>query len=101
MLNDMILQKYIMKLLIKILLFVFVVLIVNVRVMSAAITFPNIQETTTSFSFHKETSKIVSNVDENDIKNCCQNGRYLVDYRNWVQALKYLLLRREVVCSLT
>lgn len=57
-----------MKLLIKILLFVLVALIANVKVTSATIAFPNTQQVTgTSFSFHKEIAKTVYNVFENDL----------------------------------
>jgi hypothetical protein len=72
-----------MKLFIKILLFVLVSLITNVNVASAAITFPNIQEATISFSFHTEIPKSVFKAIENGIINCCQNGKDLLDYRNW------------------
>lgn len=72
-----------MKLLIKILLFVFVALITNIKVVSATITFPNIQEATTSYSFHRELSEIDFKVIENDLANCCQRERKLVVYRNW------------------
>jgi|GEM_PF-7039263 len=41
-----------MKLLIKILLFVFVALVTNVKVTSAIIPFTNIQKVTASYSFH-------------------------------------------------
>lgn len=71
-----------MKLFIKILLFVFVAFVTNVKVPSATITFSNIQETTTSFSFQNETPKTIYKVIENDLANCCQNGNDLVDYRN-------------------
>lgn len=71
-----------MKLFIKILLFVFVAFVTNVKVASATITFSNIQETTTSFSFQNETPKTIYKVIENDLANCCQNGNDLVDYRN-------------------
>lgn len=71
-----------MKLLIKILLFVFVSLFTNVEVVSASIAFPNIQEATTFYSFHRELSEIDSKVIENNLANCCQNGNDLVIYRN-------------------
>lgn len=83
-----------MKLFLKILLFVFVALIVNVNVISAAITFSNILEATTSFPFHGERSETVVGIIENDLANCCQNGRDLVDYRNWVTSLEAMPLRR-------
>jgi len=47
-----------MKLLIKILLFVFIALI-NVNVVNASISFTNIQEAATSFSYHIEIPKTV------------------------------------------
>lgn len=72
-----------MKLLIKILLFVFVALVVNVNITSAAITFPNIQKATASFSFHNEVPKVIFKIVENDLANCCQNEQDLVDYINW------------------
>lgn len=72
-----------MKLFVKILLFVFTVLIANINVANAAITFLNIQETTTSFSFQNETSKTICKIIKNDEANCCQNGQDLVDYRSW------------------
>ena len=68
-----------MKLFIKILLFVLVSLITNVNVASAAIIFPNIQETTTSFSFQNETPNMIYKVIKNDEANCCKNGNDLVD----------------------
>jgi len=71
-----------MKLFIKILLFVFVALITNVKV-SATITFPSIQETTISFSFQNKTPKTSFKVTENGLANCCQNEQNLVDYRDW------------------
>src|SRR5690606_5650232 len=72
-----------MKLFLKILLFVFVSLIANVNVVSAATTSTDIQEITTSSSFHTEIPKTVFKVIENDLANCCQNEQYLVDYRSW------------------
>lgn len=67
-----------MKLFLEILLFVFVTLIANVKAMSATITFPDIQEVTTSSSFHTEiVAKIVFKVSENDLAKCCQNGNDL------------------------
>jgi hypothetical protein len=70
-----------MKLLLKILLFVLVALITNVKVTSATITFTNIQEATTSFSFHTEIPETVFKVFENDLVNYCQKEKDLVDYR--------------------
>lgn len=73
-----------MKLLIKILLFVFVALVANVKVASATITFTNVQQFTTSNSFHTEiVAKAVFKISENDEENCCQNEQDLVDYRKW------------------
>lgn len=69
-----------MKLILKILLFIFVA---NVKVTSATITFPNIQEATVYSSFHTEMPKTVLKVIENDLMNCCQNEKDLVDYRDW------------------
>ncbi|WP_136403943.1 hypothetical protein [Flavobacterium sp. WV_118_3] len=46
-----------MNLFIKLLLFVFVALVTNVKVMGAAITFPNIQERTNSNLFHTQIAK--------------------------------------------
>lgn len=83
--------------LIKILLFVLVALVVNVNITSATITFPNIQVKTTSLSFHKEIPKIVSNVDENDLANCCQNQLDLVDYRSRGVIVEAMLLRGELI----
>lgn len=71
-----------MKLFIKILLFAFVAFTTNVKVASAATVFPNIQEATAYSSFHTEIPKTVLKVIENDLKNCCQNGNDLIDYRN-------------------
>lgn len=71
-----------MRLFIKILLFVFVALITNVKVISAATTFIDIQRVTTSFSILDETPEIDFKVIENDLANCCQNEWDLVDYRN-------------------
>ena len=62
-----------MRLFIKILLFVLVTLIANVKVMSATIKFLGIQEVTRSFSFQNETSKMIYNVIENDLANYCQS----------------------------
>lgn len=67
-----------MKLFIKILLFVLVALVANVKVTSAAIIFSNVQETTTSFSFQNETPETIYKVIKNDLTNCCQNGNDLV-----------------------
>lgn len=57
-----------MNLFIKLLQFVFVALVTNVKVMSAAITFPNIQERTNSNLFQTQIAKtdgpIVKKVDE-------------------------------------
>lgn len=72
-----------MKFLIKILLFVLGALTVNLKVASASISFPNIQEATTSYSCCRESSEIDLKAIENDLVNCCQNGQDLVDYRNW------------------
>lgn len=72
-----------MKLLIKILLFIFVALVTTVKRTSAAIAFLNIQELTPYFSSHKEIPKTVFKVVENDLANCCQNELGLVDCRNW------------------
>lgn len=77
-----------MRLFIKILLFVFVALITNVKVISAATTFIDIQKVTTSFSILDETPEIDFKVIENDLANCCQNGQDLVDYRNWVTSIE-------------
>lgn len=72
-----------MKLFLKILLFVFVALIANVKVINSATTFTDIQEITTFLSFNGETQKILVGIIENDLTNCCQNEKDLVDYRNW------------------
>jgi len=61
-----------MKLLIKILFFVFAVLIANVQIASAVITFPNIQVKATALSsFHNETPKTGFQIIFNDLENCC------------------------------
>lgn len=71
-----------MKLFIKIFLFVFVALVVNVNVTRATtILSVNIQKATTSFSFQNETPKTIYKVIENDLANCCQSEQYLVTYR--------------------
>ena len=72
-----------MKLFLKILLFVFVALIANVNAASASITFPNIQETTTSLSFQNEKLRTIYKGIINDKASCDQNEQKLVDYRNW------------------
>lgn len=72
-----------MKVLLKILLFVFVALITNVSVTMASVTFSSIQTETNSFSFHKEMPEIAFKVVENDLENCCQSEQYLVAYENW------------------
>lgn len=69
-----------MKLFIKILLFVFVVFIANVKVVNA---FTPVDFPTTSNSFHKEIPEIGFKVIFNDFENCCQSEQKLVDYRNW------------------
>lgn len=71
-----------MKLFIRVLLFVFVALITKVEIVSASITFFNIQETTTSLSFYGKIQKKVVRVVENDLANCCKNEWELVDYSN-------------------
>ncbi len=71
-----------MKLFIKILLFVFTVLIANVNVANAAISFSTIQKTTTFSSCNNEVLKVFFKVVENDLAKCCQNGNDLLDYRN-------------------
>lgn len=72
-----------MKLFLKILLFVFVTLIANMEVVNASISFINIHETTTSFSFQNETPKTIYKVIKNYEANCCENEQDLVDYRSW------------------
>lgn len=73
-----------MKLFIKILLFVLVALVANVKVTSAAISFSNIQNITTSLQFHTEIiARAVFKISENDLANSCKNEQDLVDYRNW------------------
>lgn len=74
-----------MKLFVKILLFAFIVLIANVNLANAAITFLNIQETTKSFSFQNETPKTIYKAIKNDEASCCQNEQDLVDYRTLVK----------------
>lgn len=64
-----------MKLFIKILMCVFVVLVTNVEVVSAIITFPNIQETTTSFSFQNEIPKTIYKVIKIDLANVVKMSR--------------------------
>lgn len=71
-----------MKLFVKIFLFVFVALIANVKVISAAITFPSIQEATTSFSFYKEIPKTALRFIENDFADTCKSRDDLVYYKN-------------------
>lgn len=73
-----------MKLLVKILLFVFVALVTNVEVVNASIAFPNIQQTTTTLSFYGKPPKIVVGVIENNLANCCKNDCYSVDYTSGV-----------------
>ena len=48
------------------------------KVISAAITFPNVQVKATSFSFHNEIFKTAFKVIENELENCCQNEQNLV-----------------------
>jgi len=85
-----------MKLFIKILLFVLVVLITNVKVMSAAITFPNTQEAIAYSSFHPKAVKTVDKIFENDLENCCQNGQDLVAYRNSGKGVEVVAAKGEV-----
>jgi len=70
-------------LLVKILLFVFVALFTNVKVVSTTITFPNIQEKTNSNLFHTKIAKAEFKFSENDLANTCKSRDDLVDYRNW------------------
>lgn len=77
-----------MKLLFKILLYVFIALITNVNVVNASIPSTNIQEVATSFSYYTEIPKTVVGVVENDLVNCCQSEQNLVDYRNWAKDLE-------------
>ena len=63
-------------------LFVFIALVTNVTVVSATPTFSRIQEATTFLSFNGEIQKTVVGIIENDLTNCCQNEKDLVDYRN-------------------
>ncbi len=71
-----------MKLLVKILLFVFVALVANVKVTIATITFPHIQQATNSNLFHKRITKTEFKFSENEWTNCYQNEKDLVNYRN-------------------
>lgn len=94
-----------MKLLLKVLMFVLVTLIINVKVTSATITFSNTQEATTLFSFHTEIPETFFKVFENDLVNYCQKEKDLVDYRNKGEGVEVVLLRRECnipspVCNL-
>lgn len=82
-----------MKLLIKILLYVFIALITNVKAINAANIFIEIQKATTSFSFLDEIPTSAFKAIENELDNCCQNEQDLVDYRNWVLGV------REVVAT--
>lgn len=75
-----------MRIFIKILLFVLVSFITNV--VSATTTFTSLQTVTVSFSFHKEITKSVFKVIENDLTNCCQNEENIVAYRNWGAGVK-------------
>jgi hypothetical protein len=72
-----------MKLFVKILLVVLISFVGTIKVASANLTFTDIQEPTTSYSFHREISEIDFKDIKNDLVNCCQNGQDLVDYRNW------------------
>jgi hypothetical protein len=84
-----------MKLFVKILLFVSVALVTNVKVTSAAITFSNIQEVTTSLSFQNETPKTIYKVIKNDEANCCKNGNDLVDYGNRGKGIEAVAAKTE------
>lgn len=83
-----------MKLLLKILLFVLVALINNVKVMSATITITNIQEATISLSFHtKIVTKSVFKISENDLVFSCKNEQDLVNYRNWATNVRAVAVK--------
>lgn len=84
-----------MKLFVKILLVVFA-LVTNVEVVRASITFFNIQEITTSFSFQNKTPKISFKITENDLANSCKNEWDLVVYRNCAISLEVVPLKRVV-----
>jgi hypothetical protein len=77
-----------MKLFIKILLSVFVALITNVYATSTTVTFPNIQEVTTSLSFQNEIPKTIYKAIKNDEANCCQKEWNLVAYREWGKVIE-------------
>lgn len=70
-----------MKFFIKILLF-FVVLVTNVKVVSAIIAFPNIQKKPNSNIFHPQVSKPEFKFSENNLANCCQKEQNLLAYRS-------------------
>jgi hypothetical protein len=59
--------------------------------MRATITITNIQEATTSLSFHtKIVAKSVFKISENDLVNSCKNEQDLVNYRNWATSVRTL-----------
>ncbi|MCZ2101159.1 MAG: hypothetical protein LC107_06445 [Chitinophagales bacterium] len=72
-----------MNLFVKILLFILVALVVNVNITNATTIFTSTQETTTSISFHKDKFKKTFKAYENNLANCYQSGRNLVDYKKW------------------
>src|SRR5690606_14765358 len=88
-----------MKLFIKILLFVFVTLVTNVKVASASISFANIQKATTFYSFHRELPEIDFKVIKNDEANCSQNEQNLVDYRDWDVGVELVAAKGSSVFS--
>jgi len=71
-----------MKLFLKILLFVLVSLATDLNVVSEAITFSNTLETIAYSSFHFGIAKTIEKVFDNDLPNCYQNEKDLINYRD-------------------
>jgi len=70
----------------KVLLFVFVALIANLKAVNAITTSADIQKATTSFSFHKEIPETDFKIIENDLINTCKSESDLLVYRSLVSS---------------
>jgi hypothetical protein len=70
----------------KVLLFVFVALIANLKAVNAITTSADIQKATTSFSFHKEIPETDFKIIENELINTCKSESDLLVYRSLVSS---------------
>lgn len=73
---------------ISILAILFVSIFANVKSANATIIIADIQNATSSFSFHIEIPKTVFKISGNVLTHCCQNGQNLVDYRDKGEGVK-------------